>query len=193
MCPICGREHPLRRHGWYPRWASEGGIDWQQVEILRYFCPGCGKTVGILPEFLTPYKRYTLREISRVFYLYFVVGASLRSIYRGLLTAVVSTIAGWLKSWAYTCRHLILRGFAAAGIISPGEYFSGGDCRQWAFVTCERYVFRESLGCVTVNCGEYVISGDYTPCELQRCREILPRTQLRLQGLSPPLWPLRNI
>jgi hypothetical protein len=181
----------LRYHGWYLRWAYESGSDWEQIKILRYLCPACEQTVGILPEFLTPYKRYTLREISRVFYLRFVFGMSLCLIYRSLLSATVSTIRGWIRDWAYAIKHLILKGFVEAGIISEDERPPGGDSQEWAFVMCERYVFKGSLRCVAVNCGEYIEKG-HTPCELQRCREILPSAQLRLQDLSPPLWPLRN-
>jgi hypothetical protein len=149
--------------------------------------------VGILPEFLTPYKRYTLREISRVFYLRFVFGMSFFLIYRSLLSAAVSTIRSWIRDWAYTIKHLILKGFVEAGIISGDERPPGSDTLEWAFIMCERYSQREGVCCIAVNCEKYVSGEDYEICEHQRCRGILPTAQLRLQGLSPPLWPLRNI
>lgn len=193
VCPICGRDHPLHLHGTYPRLVYDSDSDWQEIRLLRYYCHGCGRTVSILPEFLTPYKRYALKEISRVFYLYFVINLSLCVIWRSLLTAALSTICAWIRDWGYTCKHLILRGFAEAGIISSEDHFPGGDCGQWAFTVCDRYVFPGGLCCVTINCGEYALSGDGQICERQQCRDILPKTQLRLQELSPPLWPLRNL
>lgn len=182
----------MRYHGSYTRWVYDDGIDWEQVQILRYLCAGCGHTVSMLPEFLTPYKRYSLMEISCAFHMVFVIGLSLRVVYRRLLSAVASTISGWIRAWSRTCRHLILKGFGEAGMLPPGESFSGGDPREWAFSVCELHVFAGALPCGTGNCGKYASPGDRSPCENQGCREILPQIQLRLQGLSPPLWPLRN-
>ena len=193
MCPICGWAHPLQVHGTYSRFVYDRDLDWQEIGILRYYCPGCGKTVSILPEFLTPCKRYSLEEISRVFYLHFVLEMSLCLIFRSLLSATLSTICGWVKSWSSSCGHLVLKGFVEAGITSSGEHFPGGDCGQWAFAACDRYVFPGGLCCVTTNCGEYVLPEESELCEHRQCREILPKVQLRLQGLSPPLWPLRHL
>ena len=191
-CPICGKVHPLRYHGSYTRSVYEHGPGWLNVKILRYLCTDCGHTVSMLPEFLTPYKRYSLREISRTFHMVFVRKSSLGEVCRSLLSAVMSTILGWISDWSRTCRHLILKGFGEAGILPPGAQFPGGDPREWAFSVCEQHVFAGALQCDPGNCGEYAPPGDRSPCGNQRCREILPVVQLRLQGLSPPLWPLRN-
>jgi len=125
VCPICGWAHPLQVHGTYSRFVYDRDLDWQEIGILRYYCPGCGKTVSILPEFLTPCKRYSLEEISRVFYLHFVLEMSLCLIFRSLLSATLSTICGWVKSWSSSCGHLVLKGFVEAGITSSGEHFPG--------------------------------------------------------------------
>ena len=50
-CPMCGRKHPLRKHGTYVRYFCDLAIDVQQINILRYYCPDCGNTVSFLPSF----------------------------------------------------------------------------------------------------------------------------------------------
>lgn len=185
-------------NGWYLRWVygtKDGGDE--RVKILRYKCCFCGHTVGVLPEFLAPYKRYSLWEISRIFYLYFIICVNVHLICASLLSASESAVRGWIRDWDLTHKYMLLKGFAESGIATAREIASQMrhtcDSREAAFTLCVEYVFaEEKLRCRSLDCGEYVFKGDYRECVIQRCREILPRIQMKLQGLSPPVWLFRN-
>jgi hypothetical protein len=52
-------------HGWYERWAIYVDQD-VRVEIHRFLCKGCGKTISMLPDFLHRYRHYVLAVIEAV-------------------------------------------------------------------------------------------------------------------------------
>ena len=62
-CPRCGAG-ALRRHDSRSRGVWDGSDDQPIIPMLRVRCPGCRATHTILPDFLTPYRRYPtpLRE-----------------------------------------------------------------------------------------------------------------------------------
>ena len=55
-CPTCGRR--LHRHGHYGRRAQGAG-----ASIPRWFCPGCRRTLSILPRGLLPYRKLCCTEL----------------------------------------------------------------------------------------------------------------------------------
>ena len=62
-CPRCGAG-VLRRHDTRPRGVWDGSDDPPIIPVMRVRCPGCRATHTVLPDFLTPYRRYPtpLRE-----------------------------------------------------------------------------------------------------------------------------------
>jgi hypothetical protein len=63
QCPQCESKKPLVCHGFYARTVedqAEGFI----IRVRRYFCPACRRTVSLLPEFVLPYLRFTIRTIA---------------------------------------------------------------------------------------------------------------------------------
>lgn len=67
-CPHCNRFINLWHHGYYERHVPTVDRVWN-LDICRYICPHCHKTVSLLPWFLLPYFQYprdtilhTLRE-----------------------------------------------------------------------------------------------------------------------------------
>ena len=62
-CPRCGA-CALRRHDSRPRGVWDGSDDPPVIPVMRVCCPGCRATHTVLPDFLTPYRRYPtpLRE-----------------------------------------------------------------------------------------------------------------------------------
>lgn len=55
-CPQC--HGPYRRHQTRERAAWDDCDHAQRILVLRIRCPGCGITRTVLPDFLTPYRRY---------------------------------------------------------------------------------------------------------------------------------------
>jgi len=53
----------MLQHGHYTRRVKEKE---EEIKIYRYICPKCGKTTAILPDFLLPYKQYSVNEIESV-------------------------------------------------------------------------------------------------------------------------------
>ncbi len=60
-CEDCGRT--MHKHGQYIRSVTTKR-EMISIPIYRHYCPGCGKTVSLLPDFLVPWARYAtwLRE-----------------------------------------------------------------------------------------------------------------------------------
>jgi hypothetical protein len=61
-CPVCGGSFNV--HSYYSRSVMDGS-DCGKITIMRVICKGheCGKTQALLPQFLMPYKRYTVDVI----------------------------------------------------------------------------------------------------------------------------------
>lgn len=57
--PCCSFEGRLRKHGFYTRNALTL-LATYLIVIQRYYCPGCKKTVSLLPSFLAPRFQYSL-------------------------------------------------------------------------------------------------------------------------------------
>jgi len=55
-CPHC--QCAYRRHQARERAAWVDGDHAQRILVLRIRCPSCGRTRTVLPDFLTPYRRY---------------------------------------------------------------------------------------------------------------------------------------
>ena len=55
-CPRC--QCAYRQHQTRARAAWEDGDHGQRLLVLRIRCPSCGATQTVLPDFLTPYRRY---------------------------------------------------------------------------------------------------------------------------------------
>ena len=60
-CPCCQAGVRLTRHGFYQRNVLLEANEFR-INICRYFCPSCRRTVSLLPHFLLPYFQHT-REV----------------------------------------------------------------------------------------------------------------------------------
>lgn len=63
-CPQCEAPHPLIAHGFYRRTLVEIDFD-GMIQVRRYLCHACKRTVSLLPEFVLPYLRFGISVISR--------------------------------------------------------------------------------------------------------------------------------
>jgi hypothetical protein len=58
-CPRCTPQHPLRRHGWYERWAVFPDPESpQRISVLRLLCVVTGQTLSLLPDFCLPLRQH---------------------------------------------------------------------------------------------------------------------------------------
>ena len=62
-CPQCESKQPLMCHGFYKRTVADMGSDCV-IRVRRFLCRACRRTVSLLPEFVLPYLRFTIRVIS---------------------------------------------------------------------------------------------------------------------------------
>ena len=61
-CPLCHTPNPLRAHGFYCRTLVDLHYD-GSIPVRRYLCVLCKRTVSLLPEFVLPYLRFSIRVI----------------------------------------------------------------------------------------------------------------------------------
>jgi len=77
-CPLCGVLQILISWGFYHRTLVDLGFD-GSIPIRRYRCRFCLRTVSVLPEFVLPYLRFSLRTISLFLVARLLNGNSLKA------------------------------------------------------------------------------------------------------------------
>lgn len=73
-CPCCYATGTCKRHAYYSRYLigfSNGRPECQQVSILRVICTSCRHTHAILPDFIIPFRQFSLPFILKVLHDYF--------------------------------------------------------------------------------------------------------------------------
>lgn len=97
-CPICRTKHPSwKRHATYERYIisfEKGESVTYQVLIIRYICSCCEHTHAMLPEFLVPYRSYSILFILSVLKDYFSKNLTIEKICVKYGISV-STIYSW--------------------------------------------------------------------------------------------------
>ena len=168
-CPGCGLEpHQFKRHD--TRRRNFHVVVEQIVHVvvgllIRWKCPGCGKTFTQYPDFALPYKRYTLPTIMDFCSKYTEDdGATYRKVVRGVQPGYSdsetqlehSTVHRWLtclsrlKTTLARAADLILQAAPcssacrdAAGLsVPPAKYRS--DARKSMLERCRRLFFFEA-------------------------------------------------
>lgn len=77
-CPQCDSKQRLATHGFYRR--SVVDVEWEGViRVRRYLCRACRRTVSLLPEFVLPYLRFTIRMMGMFLRARLVEGQTLRA------------------------------------------------------------------------------------------------------------------
>ena len=61
-CPQCESKQKMVAHGFYRRTVMDLNVDCE-IRVRRYLCGTCRRTVSLLPEFVLPYLRFTIRLI----------------------------------------------------------------------------------------------------------------------------------
>jgi hypothetical protein len=62
-CPQCEAKQPLAGHGFYRRTLVDAALD-GVIRVRRYLCRLCKRTVSLLPDFVLPWLRFSIRVIS---------------------------------------------------------------------------------------------------------------------------------
>ena len=55
-CPRCHRYHRFQAHGYYGRYATDRTGKTLRIEVRRFLCTSCARTLSCLPDFLQPYR-----------------------------------------------------------------------------------------------------------------------------------------
>lgn len=74
ICPCCHSRGFCRPHAHYTRYLiglSNGKPECRRVTILRVFCTSCRHTHAILPDFIIPFRQFSLHFILKVLVDYF--------------------------------------------------------------------------------------------------------------------------
>jgi len=106
-CSHCGRKGCLIGHGYYRR-KPRDQLRAYRLEIKRWRCKECGRTVSVLPEFLLCNRHYLLRVIEVVLALRFETMASWAAILEGLVGGgypALRTIQRWCSSFGEQARR----------------------------------------------------------------------------------------
>lgn len=94
-CVYCGRAHP-HSHAEYERKSdreNQGEDSLNPILIQRYYCPGCGKTMSVLPECIPP-KCWYLWKTQQIALVLIMSGHSLCAIAKEIIPSR-HTIARW--------------------------------------------------------------------------------------------------
>jgi Domain of unknown function (DUF6431) len=62
-CPLCHSKQTLIAHGFYSRTVVDVDLDCE-IRVQRFLCRACRRTVSLLPEFVLPYLRFTIKVIA---------------------------------------------------------------------------------------------------------------------------------
>jgi len=185
-CPLCGRKYPLRKHGTYSRYVYGLFCDSIEIKVVRFYCPGCRRTVSILPSFCLPHKRFSAAAVSCCLQLILACTMSLRAVSKAYPT-VSRVLAGiWVKQWS----------FSASGIISvlrnnfgfdttTADVCVGHNSRYITSTSLEAFFGSSDfvLGHELVDChGQCDITGRVI-CEKCECHGILQALQERFSTL----------
>jgi len=99
-CPQCPARQPLIAHGFYSRTLVEAGFD-GCIQVRRYLCRSCRRTVSLLPQFALPYLRFGITVIAL-----FLVSRLLQG-----LTLAVAALAASQKAMPYQRGQFWIRRF----------------------------------------------------------------------------------
>lgn len=108
----------MHGHGFRSRQARATGLEKQQRQAHRFFCPGCKKTFTCLPSHLIPFKQYVAPEIEGALW-HMLEGGKVSDAPSG---AAESTLRRWrdefsskMQEWAGLLEAII---FSLSGRIS---------------------------------------------------------------------------
>jgi transposase-like protein len=119
QCPQCESKQPLVCHGFYAR-TVEDEAEGFVIRVRRYFCAACRRTVSLLPEFVLPYLRFTIRTIGLFLKARLLEQQTLKAAAEAAHQPTMPYQRGqqWVDRF---CRHAEGLSLSLAALISAGE------------------------------------------------------------------------
>lgn len=93
FCPVC--QGKTQKHEWKDRFVYENGFK-EAIKLLRIKCKECRATHVVLPDFLSPYRRYSMPTIEKAVTLVYVLQAPVEKVSDTGLQAPETT-ARWVR------------------------------------------------------------------------------------------------
>ena len=133
-CPECGFTGMLHRHGNYLRNLMEINENFNvcinSVGILRVFCPKCGTTHAVIPDFIIPYKQVSFNLIMKIIEMFFLESYSKLQIESSLVTVSRQLVKNIIIAFLLTFNYLFmffksnaqLLNFDSMGNVSPKDF-----------------------------------------------------------------------
>ena len=121
LCPHCRRDF-LKKHGYYQRYLillEFAG----EIEIRRYICTECNKTVSLLPSFAHPGKSYGTKFIMGIFNEFYISGNpvcdSVRNFTNGIASCSRQLLRHYRKRIKQNLNMLIMGVVNVLGLRCP--------------------------------------------------------------------------
>lgn len=100
-CPCCGQK--LHKHGKYHR-SVASKEEMIKIPIYRWICSGCRITISLLPDFISPYKVFTVLIQEKFWVSIFLKGKSYSAVFEAYSPFVsggisLQTIRRWRRNW----------------------------------------------------------------------------------------------
>lgn len=119
-CEHCGKLNPWR-HGDYPRKAGRGDADTllNPIQIQRYYCSNCEKTMSVLPECIPP-RRWYLWETQQIAIALFLLNGSARAVEREVKPSryTIKRWVSWLIAQFRLHKDVLCNHFSSFGLFT---------------------------------------------------------------------------
>ncbi len=119
-CPQCDSKQRLATHGFYRRSVVDVELECV-IRVRRYLCRGCRRTVSLLPEFVLPYLRFTLRMMGMFLKARLAEGQTLRAAAEAVKQkgAPYQRGQGWVRRFIGQAENVSA---ALAGLVQPDRF-----------------------------------------------------------------------
>ena len=143
-CPQCDSKQRLATHGFYRRSVVDVELECV-IRVRRYLCRGCRRTVSLLPEFVLPYLRFTLRMMGMFLNARLAEGQTLRAAAEAAKQkdAPYQRGQGWVRRFIGQAENVSA---ALAGLVQPvaaPDFVTKAMCmlKQSGWVEGHRFLF----------------------------------------------------
>lgn len=145
-CPQCDSKQRLATHGFYRRSVVDVELECV-IRVRRYLCRGCRRTVSLLPEFVLPYLRFTIRMMGMFLRARLVEGQTLRAAAEATKQKEGPYQRGqdWVRRFRRQAESVSA---ALAGLVQPvtGSDFVSkalGMLEQTGWIRAHRFLFEQ--------------------------------------------------
>jgi hypothetical protein len=145
-CPQCDSKQRLATHGFYSRTVVDVELECV-IRVRRYLCRACRRTVSLLPEFVLPYLRFTIRMMGMFLKARLWEGQTLRAAAETAKQkeGPYQRGQGWVRRFRRQAENVSA---ALAGLVQPvlaSDFVSKalGMLEQTGWVAAHRFLFQQ--------------------------------------------------